>query len=144
MAVQDTPDPTLVLGRKSVCFLDGWPNTIFLMATRKWEHVIIDEIPYELQTSFFSGTMSELDHGMVSWFLSFVDNSEFREWASTVGTKFAKEEITQDWLKDQTLNSDLESRFKVQIIGITTIRSSCPTGSDDKSLHLGFILSGQT
>ena len=144
MVIRTGTDPTLELGHKSVCLADDWPDEIFLMATRKWEHVVIDGTPYELQTSFFSGTMTELDHGLVSHFFTTVANDDFRDWASTVGTKFAKDEITENWLKDQTLNFDLNGRFQVQIIGITTIRSSYPTGSDDKSLHLGFVLSGQT
>ena len=141
MVVQRTVDPTLELGQKSVCLNDDWPDTIFLMATRKWEHVLVNGTPYELQTTFFSANMSELDHGLISHFLTSVDNDEFRDWASTVGTKFAKDEITNDWLKDQALNFDLNGRFQGQMVGITTIPSSCPTGSDDKSLHLGFILS---
>ena len=144
MVVRTVSDPTLELGHKSVCLVEDWPDTIFLMATRKWEHVLINDIHYELQTSFFSGTMAELDHGLVSWFFTSIANDEFREWASVVGTKFAKNEITKNWLQDQTLNFDLNGRFQVQMIAITTMPSSSPTGIDDKSLHLGFILSKES
>ena len=143
MVVQGGTGPTLEFGDKSICFNDDWPDVIFLMATRKWEHILIDGNAFELQTTFFSGQMTELDHGLVSTFLTTVANDEFRVWASTVGTRFIKEELTRDWLSEQSLNFDLNGRFQVQMTGVTTLPSGPPTGSDVRSLHLGFILTGQ-
>ena len=143
MVIHGRTDSTLEFGDKSICFNDDWPDVIYLMATRKWEHILIDGNPFELQTTFFSGQMSELDHGLVSTFLTLVANDEFRVWASTVGTKFIKEELTKNWLSDQTLNSDLNNRFQVQMTGVTTLPSGPPTGSDNRSLHIGFILTGE-
>ena len=138
-------DPTLELGRIAIILGDdtAWPEEIFLMASRKWESVIIDGQPFELQTSFFSGAMSELDHGMASWFFATLDDNEVRDWISTVGTKFVQNEITADWLLGQSLNHDLFERFKITMTGITTMRSSFPVGDDAKSLHLGFLLKGR-
>ena len=143
MVVRDNTGPTLEFGDRSVCFNEEWPDVIYLMATRKWEHIIIDGSAFELQTTFFSGQMTELDHGLVSTFLTTVANDEFRVWTSTVGTKFIQGELTRAWLSDQTLNFDLNGRFNVQMTGVTTLPSSRPTGSDDRSLHIGFILTGQ-
>ena len=143
MVILGGTNPTLEFGDKSICFNDDWPDVIYLMATRKWEHILIDGGAYELQTTFFSGQMTELDHGLVSTFLTTVANDEFRAWASTVGTRFVKNELTRDWLSDQSLNFDLNGRFQVQMTGVTTLPSSPPTGSDDRTLHLGFIITGQ-
>ena len=143
MVIRGGTGPTLEFGDKSICFNDDWPDVIYLMATRKWEHVQINESVFELQTTFFSGQMSELDHGLVSTFLTTVAVDEFRAWASTVGTAFIKSELTRDWLSEQSLNFDLNGRFQVQMTGVTTLPSDRPTGSDDKSLHLGFIITGR-
>ena len=136
---QASVDPCFELGRKSICF-DRWPDEMFLMATRNWPNISINDIMYETQTSFFSGIMSNLDHQMVSWFLASLDVDEFTAWLSLVGTKFARDELTPEWLAEQSVNYDLFRRFQVIIEGVTTFPATCPGEQDERSLHLAFLL----
>ena len=139
---QESVDPCFELGRKSICF-DRWPDEMFLMATRNWPNIIINDTMYETQTSFFSGNMSDLDHQMVSWFLASLDVDGFTAWLSLVGTKFARDELTPEWLAEQSVNHDLFHRFQVVIGGITTFPASCPGEQDERSLHLAFLLNSK-
>lgn len=134
-------NPQFELGQKSICFNTDWPDQMFLMASRNWPNVTIDTKIYETQTTFFSGSnMADLDHQMVAWFLTSLDVVEFQAWLSTVGTKFARDEITLEWLSEQSLNHDLMGRFQISIAGITTFPSSAPSGQNIRSLHLAFLL----
>ena len=135
-------EPTFELGRKSIIF-DTWPDEMYLMATRNWPNITINGVVYETQTSFFSGNMSDLYHQMTAWFLTTVDTNEFTDWLATVGTKFARDEITADWLNAQSLNHDLFQRFQITMAGITTFAASCPGEQDERSVHLAFLLNSQ-
>ena len=139
---RDGTEPNFELGRKSISF-ETWPDQIYLMATRKWPNIMIDGVVYETQTSFFSGNMTELYHQMTACFFTTVNTSEFTDWLATVGTKFARDEITADWLNAQSLNHDLFQRFQITMVGITTFASTCPGEQDERSVHLAFLLNGQ-
>ena len=132
--------PRFELGRKSICFNTDWPDQMFMMASRNWPNITINSKTYETQTTFFSGAnMSNLDHQMVAWFLTTLDVVEFQAWLSTVGTKFAQDSITSDWLAEQSLNHDLKARFQIDMAGITTFPSASPGEQDTHSLHLAFL-----
>ena len=141
MVAQNEHNPTFEIGQKAICLDDSWPDTISLMATKKWSNISINGTIYELQTSFFSGEMPDLDHELVAVFLSSIRTSIFEAWASRVGTNFARNEITKTWLDNQDINADLTRIFRTRCSAILTFPSSRPGPEDVRSLHLGFILS---
>ena len=133
--------PEFEIGRKSVCFNREWPNEMFLMASRNWPNITVNGSIYETQSSFFSGeNINDLDHQLVAWYLASLDVNEFQDWLSKVGTKFARDEITVEWLAEQSLNHDLEGRFGIKMAGITTFPSTPAGEQDSRSLHLAFLL----
>lgn len=133
--------PEFEIGRKSICFNRDWPNEMFLMASRNWSNVDINGSNFDTQSSFFSGPhITDFDHQLVAYYLASLDVTEFKDWLSKVGTKFARDEITVDWLAEQSVNHDLNGRFGIKMAGITTFPAS-PTGEQGtRSLHLAFLL----
>ena len=132
--------PTLALGRLEANFRDTDPDRIFQMATRIWPNVTINGAMYEVQTTFYSTEMSDLDHQLVSWFCASFDNHTFLTWVSSVGDRLVNGTLTHDWFKNQTLNRAFMDRFQVDFWCVATLASHLPGPQDDQALHLCFVL----
>ena len=131
------------LHEKSFVFDDQAPDELHLMAARKWPNLMISDTVYDcVQTSFFSGDMTDMDHELAAHFIASTDNGEFRDWVATVGSQYVNTEITKNWLADQTLNHDLWGRFKITMISIFMIDNPPSNIFHLKRLHFGFILNG--
>ena len=132
------------LQERSFVFDDKWPDRLNLMAARRWNNITINNIVYDcINTSFFSGDMSDLDHELAANFISSTDNNEFMDWVSAVGTQFVTTEVTKDWLTEQSLNHDLWGRLQITMVGIFVIPNPPSNIFRLKRLHLGFILNGR-
>ena len=131
------------LHEKSFVFDDLAPDELHLMASRRWANITIADTDYDcVQTTFFSGDMSDLDHELAAHFIASTDNDEFRSWVATIGTQYVTTEITKNWLADQTLNHDLWGRFRINMISIFMIDNPPSNIFHLKRLHFGFILNG--
>lgn len=136
------PPPNYVLGQFKQNFRDQEPDEVFQMATRIWPNVTINGALYELQTTFFSAAMSDLDHELVSWFLTAISTTTMLDWIVAVSDKFVTDTLEKDWFQSQFINVELSNRFQAEFWYLSTLSSGTPGPLDDQSLHICFVIAG--
>ena len=131
----------MALGRHHAFFGQSeWPNEISLMASRKWTNIHIKDLHYEVQTSFFSDNLSELDHLTACVFIKLFDENTFIQWVSEVCKLLVTDSLTENWMSSQTFNQQLNEQLKMRIKAVWTLPSDEPGPADHTSFHIGMII----
>ena len=131
---------SLALGRHYALFDENWPNEISLLASRKWSNIHVNNMHYEIQSSFFSENLDDLDHLTVSVLLASYDAKTFEEWLAELCSKLVLDDLKPEWLNNQKLAQDLDQKLQMRIKVVWTLPSDEPGPADHSSLHVGIVL----
>lgn len=119
----------------------NWPNEISLMASRKWTNIPIKEMHYEVQSSFYSDNLSDLDHLTASVFIKLFNDDTFITWLTEVCNKFVAGTIVESWFSEQEFTQQLSRQLQMNITAIWSLPSADPGPADHTSFHIGMIIS---
>ena len=135
---------SLALGRHYALFDENWPIEMSLMASRKWSNIHVNNMHYEIQSSFFSENLDDIDHLTVSVLLSTYDAKTFEEWLADLCSKLVADNLDADWLNNQKLAQDLNQQLRMRIKVVWTLPSDEPGPADHTSLHVGIVIRSQS
>ena len=146
MAIQSDTTEAPGYPKKQALLSGNWPEEMRLLATRKWQHLDINNDLYEVTTSFMNNLAIPVERDIVTTFLALYDESRFVDWLQAVCTRLLNDTLTKDWFDDLDLTKKLRERFdsRIQVVmtfppdGLGFITTGTP--SVGESLHVVFIL----
>ena len=125
--------------KKAKLLADEWPHEMRLMASRKWDNIVINGDNTELQTTFFRSNLSDEAHDLINVFLEHFDVHEFETWLGITVSKLMSDDLDVDWFTQTRFITSLKNRFDVQIHAMLTFPADAPIYGQ-RSMHVGFIL----
>ena len=140
MVNRTSENENLALGRHYALFEDAWPQTISLMASRKWSNIQVSDLHYEVQSSLFSDDLSDIDHLTVSVLIANFNPDEFEEWLAGLCTKLVEGTLDRVWLNEQKFVKQLSDQLQMKIKVVWTLPSDKPGPADHSSLHVGVVI----
>ena len=130
----------MALGRHHTLFGENWPTEISLIASRKWINVPIKDSHYEVQSSFFSENLTDIDHFTVSVFIALSNEDRFFHWLSDNCNQLVEGKKAENWSSDHEFSHQLLAKLQMKINAIWTLPADEPGPTDHTAIHVGFII----